>query len=183
MCELHFASKVINGGASCPTFSTSARPSNARVPQQRPGHHRTIADLAPLHGMRRQRGCARSPFAAWTAPWAQAAAAAQATHAPPRRTGRRSVGACVAVPARGRSARRRSARGRSARGARRLPRGGREAEAAAGRAHVRLASDKGVALRHSHAQRTTVIRWALPPTERLFWHCGAHTAEPTKIGV
>ena len=29
-----------------------------------------------------------------------------------------------------------------------------------------------------HARRTMVIRMTLLTTERLFWHCGAHTARP-----
>ena len=33
-----------------------------------------------------------------------------------------------------------------------------------------------------HARRTMVIRMTLPTTGPLFWHCGAHTAEP-KIGL
>ena len=33
-----------------------------------------------------------------------------------------------------------------------------------------------------HARRTVVLRMTLPTTERLFWHGGAHTAEP-KLGL
>ena len=29
-----------------------------------------------------------------------------------------------------------------------------------------------------HARQTAGIRMALPTTERLVWHCGAHTAKP-----
>ena len=29
-----------------------------------------------------------------------------------------------------------------------------------------------------HARQTMVIRMMLPTTERLFWHCGDHTAKP-----
>ena len=34
----------------------------------------------------------------------------------------------------------------------------------------------------SHVGRSTVIRMARLAAGRLFWHCGAHTAEP-KVGL
>ena len=45
-----------------------------------------------------------------------------------------------------------------------------------------LAATQHVRVRPHHARRVVGIRMTLLPTEWLFWHCGAHTAEP-KIGL
>ena len=34
-----------------------------------------------------------------------------------------------------------------------------------------------------HARRTAGIRMRLPATERLFWHCGTHTAKPESAWI
>ena len=36
----------------------------------------------------------------------------------------------------------------------------------------------GSSIRRNHARRTVGIRMTQPTTERLVWHCGAHTAKP-----
>ena len=41
----------------------------------------------------------------------------------------------------------------------------------------------GTAYLRGHARRMLVIRMALLTTERLFWYCGAHTAEQTIVPI